>query len=768
MAEAHVAVGFQFSVTDEGIDVNVNLEALKAVFNSGKRSWIKKLWRIKNHLHTTTYPASPLSWLAVLTLVTGCLLGGMGLAVSLVQKTEDNLLPSGYFEPPTSTYVSTIIFSTLLWLAIIYIMRYTLKILLSYRRFMYEPRGKMSLITKLWMLLTKVFCGRKPLLYSYQNSLPNLPLPSLDDTMTRYLRSVEGLLDEEGYKRMDGLVKDFKANLGPKLQRYLWLKWLWSSNYVSDWWEEYVYLRGRSPIMVNSNYYGMDAIAMKPTFKQASRAANMTMGLLTFRRAIDRETLQPIMLQNLIPLCSWQYERLFNTTRIPGLETDKLVHFTQARHVAVFHEGRFYKLFFQINGRMLTPGELEKQFQYILDDPTPPGEGEKHLGALTAGDRIPWALARQRFFSSGINKVSLHAIETAAFVVVLDDEAHEYDQEGERDQTLLDMFGRSLLHGKGYDRWFDKSFNLIVYKNGRMGVNGEHSLADAPVMAHLFEFALAEDITTLGYTEDGHCRGPAQMGFPPPTKLKWEIPGELQKIIEESLTTANGILEDVDLHLLVHNDFGKGQIKKCKVSPDAYIQIAMQLAYFRDAGKFNLTYEASMTRLYREGRTETVRPNSKESCDFVYLMESEDATKEEKIAGFQKAVDRHVNSYRDCMCGKGVDRHLFCLYVVSKYLEEESPFLKEVLSEPWRLSTSQTAHQQTNKLDIRKHPEHISAGGGFGPVADDGYGVSYIIAGEDMIFFHVSSKRSSPKTDSLRFSENIRKAMTDIRQLFDE
>lgn len=26
---------------------------------------------------------------------------------------------------------------------------------------------------------------------------------------------------------------------------------------VSDWWEEYVYLRSRSPIMVNSNYYGM-------------------------------------------------------------------------------------------------------------------------------------------------------------------------------------------------------------------------------------------------------------------------------------------------------------------------------------------------------------------------------------------------------------------------------------------------------------------------------------------------------------------------------
>jgi carnitine O-palmitoyltransferase 1 len=41
------------------------------------------------------------------------------------------------------------------------------------------------------------------------------------------------------------------------------------------------------------------------------------------------------------------------------------------------------------------------------------------------------------------------------------------------------------------------------------------------------------------------------------------------------------------------------------------------------------------------------------------------------------------------MTGKGIDRHIFCLYVVSKYLEIDIPFLKEVLSEPWRLSTSQ-------------------------------------------------------------------------------
>ena len=31
---------------------------------------------------------------------------------------------------------------------------------------------------------------------------------------------------------------------------------------VSDWWEDYVYLRGRSPIMVNSNFYGIVSISM--------------------------------------------------------------------------------------------------------------------------------------------------------------------------------------------------------------------------------------------------------------------------------------------------------------------------------------------------------------------------------------------------------------------------------------------------------------------------------------------------------------------------
>lgn len=151
-------------------------------------------------------------------------------------------------------------------------------------------------------------------------------------------------------------------------------------------------------------------------------------------------------------------------------------------------------------------------------------------------------------------------------------------------------------------------------------------------------------------------------------------------------------------------------MKQCRLSPDAYIQMGLQLAYHRDQGKFSLTYEASMTRLFREGRTETVRPCTIESAAWVKSMDNPAISPLERKRLLNEACARHQVGYQDAMCGRGVDRHLFCLYVVSKYLEVDSPFLKEILSEPWRLSTSQTPHGQTPNMDLTKNPNCISAG----------------------------------------------------------
>ncbi|XP_039309845.1 carnitine O-palmitoyltransferase 1, muscle isoform isoform X1 [Solenopsis invicta] len=764
MAEAHSAVAFSFSITHEGWDVNFDREVLHLVWLSGVRSWKKRFFRFQNNLKSGVYPASLESLWVTVILVTAIHFAGYKVPYDLVGKVSPYISGSSILAHLAGSFVVGLF----LWLAVIYAIRYTLKLLLLYKGWMYESRGKgrkPSKLTQVWLLLVKLFSGwHRPMLYSFQGSLPRLPLPTVPETMTRYLKSVRPLLDDENYARMEKLANEFQNGIGVKLQRYLVLKSWWTTNYVSDWWEEYVYLRGRSPLMVNSNFYGIDAILSHPTNLQAARAAAVICSCLQYRRLIERQELEPILVQGLVPLCSWQYERVFNTTRIPGIECDKIVHYQDAKHIVVYHKGRYFKVLIYYRNRILQACEIELQIQQILDDNSTPSEGEEKLAALTAGERTAWAQARKDFFAKGVNKASLDIIEKAAFVVALDDVPYEYDP---KHPEKLDNYGRILLHGKGHDRWFDKSFTLCIGSNGRIGFNAEHSWADAAVMSHLWEYIVCSEFLDRQY-KDGHNAGTPDFAPPAPTRLQWDLNTKCIEAIEQSYKVAHSILNDVELRVYVHDAYGKGLMKANSISPDAYIQMALQLAYYRDAGKFNLTYEASMTRLFREGRTETVRPCTIESSKWVKAMEDKTMTVSERVRLLMDAVERHQRSYQDAMCGKGIDRHLFCLYVVSKYLEVDSPFLKEVLSEPWRLSTSQTPHGQTSRLDLKKYPNCISAGGGFGPVADDGYGVSYIIAGEDLLFFHVSSKRSSSKTNAARFAKQIEKALGDMKDLLEQ
>lgn len=765
MAEAHSAVAFSFAITHEGLDVNFDWEVLHLVLKSALRSNKKRLARFKNSIKNGVYPASPHSLLIVVLIVAALYYFGIDVSRGSIGWIEHHI-PGEYFAPTAALILSCAIFGLGVWISFILLIRYTLKLLFMYKGWLYEPRGggkPMSWKSKLWLVLVKSLSFKKPMLYSFQGSLPSLPVPSVDSTMKRYLRSVRPLLDDEQYTRMERLADEFKNGIARKLQRYLVLKSWFTSNYISDWWEEYVYLRGRAPLMVNSNFYGIDALLCLPTTVQAARAANLIYFCLQFRRLIERQELEPIMIQYTVPLCSWQYERVFNTTRIPGIETDKVLHLNDSMHVAVYHAGCWYKLPIHYNGRLLRPCEIELQIQKILDSENVPQKGEECLGALTAIDRVAWAKARKDYFSKGINRASLDAIEKAAFVVVLDQEDYEYDPQ---DSSKLDRFGRMLLHGKGYDRWFDKSFNLIIGRNGTVGFNAEHSWGDAAVCSHMWEYVLCEDVIFQRYADDGHSKGSPQFEPPAPIRLKWDLQPETLDVISNSVQVAQNILSDVDLRVFMQDSYGKGFMKKCRVSPDAFIQMALQLAYYRDAGKFCLTYEASMTRLYREGRTETVRPCTIESCAWVRAMDDQNVPVSDKIGLLRVACGVHQRAYQDSMCAKGIDRHIFCLYVISKYLEIDSPFLREVLSEPWRLSTSQTPHGQTARLDLKKHPKCISAGGGFGPVADDGYGVSYVIAGEDVVFFHISSKKSSPETDSSRFTRQLEKALTDMKLMF--
>lgn len=56
---------------------------------------------------------------------------------------------------------------------------------------------------------------------------------------------------------------------------------------------------------------------------------------------------------------------------------------------------------------------------------------------------------------------------------------------------------------------------------------------------------------------------------------------QCEEQICQSLALAQDLANDVGMHVVVFRDFGKAKVKKCRVNPDAFIQIALQLAYYR-------------------------------------------------------------------------------------------------------------------------------------------------------------------------------------------
>lgn len=66
------------------------------------------------------------------------------------------------------------------------------------------------------------------------------------------------------------------------------------------------------------------------------------------------------------------------------------------------------------------------------------------------------------------------------------------DQVVLEDKSFTDLSERAkyLLHADGRSIWFDKSFCLMVFSDGKCGVNAEHSWADAPVLGHMLEYAV--------------------------------------------------------------------------------------------------------------------------------------------------------------------------------------------------------------------------------------------------------------------------------------
>ena len=69
-------------------------------------------------------------------------------------------------------------------------------------------------------------------LWQYQDDLPSLPVPKLEDTMRRFLRSAEVFLSPDELQHTKAVIADFQRTAGPELQAILEDKASDSRNWV--------------------------------------------------------------------------------------------------------------------------------------------------------------------------------------------------------------------------------------------------------------------------------------------------------------------------------------------------------------------------------------------------------------------------------------------------------------------------------------------------------------------------------------------------------
>jgi len=243
------------------------------------------------------------------------------------------------------------------------------------------------------------------------------------------------------------------------------------------------------------------------------------------------------------------------------------------------------------------------------------------------------------------------------------------------------------------------------------------------MVSHMFEHALLSELHDVQAGIDASSlAGEALRGdpLPIPTKLEFQVSDALRKEAGRAKRSLRELASDLSLHLLEFEDFGELAIKQHNLSPDAVVQLALQLAYFRRQERLDLVYESCTARLFRDGRTETIRSLTSDSAAFCRAMAARDPN---ALALLHKANDTHAVLSRGALTGDGIDRHLFALYVVARGSRIHSPFLDYLQAVPWRLSTAQQPQRQTSLRDGLPGDmvaNFYSSGGGFAPADDQG------------------------------------------------
>ncbi|KAJ5912182.1 Carnitine O-acetyltransferase [Penicillium subrubescens] len=571
----------------------------------------------------------------------------------------------------------------------------------------------------------------------FEDSLPRLPVPSLEETGKRYLKSVHPLVSEAEFERTKKAVETFirPGGEGEPLQKRLLERAANPkiNNWLAEWWNSAAYLGYRDPVIPYVSYfysYRDDRERRNP----AKRAAAITSAALEFKRQVDDGSLEPEYMRGQ-PMAMSSYEYMFNCCRIPAAPEDFPRKYSAAenQHIIAVRKNQFFKVPLVVDGQALNVSELEHQFQRIYEtaQPAPP------VGVLTVADRDHWTAAREKLVAADpANEQALKDIESAGFVVCLDDAK----------PVTLEERAHQYWHGDGTNRWFDKPLQFIVNDNGTAGFMGEHSMMDGTPTHRLNDFVNA---LIFGKKIDLSAKS-VRSQLADPKAIKFTLNDEVNEAIDIAAQYHRKQIGSHELVVQSYQGYGKGLIKKFKCSPDAYVQMVIQLAYYKMYGKNRPTYESASTRKFQEGRTETTRTVSDESTAFTRAFCDPSVPREEVVKLFRAALAQHTKYTLEASDGRGVDRHLFGL---KKLLQpgEKLPAIYEdpafTYSGSWYISSSQLSSEFFN-------------GYGWSQVIDDGFGIAYMI-NENSLNFNIVCKRLGAN----RMSHYLNEAATELRDV---
>ncbi|KAI9225632.1 MAG: acyltransferase ChoActase/COT/CPT [Piptocephalis tieghemiana] len=619
------------------------------------------------------------------------------------------------------------------------------------------------------------------------DQLPPLPVPDLQDTLDNYLESLKPLhrsnqdFDLDHTKR---LIQEFARNEGPVLQAALERRstemYARGSSWLLDWWNEWAYDSGRASVCFAVNYcFGFRQDPRLPS--QLQRATNLTSALLQFREQVKDRTLPADTIRGGKAMCMKQFETLFHGMKLPGETTDTtVIHPIHGNnHFVVSCNGHWYELpIYQTtpsppsspssgpssHHSLLTPVQLHYLLSKVMEDANARTTPGPNIGALTAQDRDTWFTDYyDRLLPLPGNAETMERLETAAFFLSLDPASPNSREE----------MSRACWHGvHPRDRYFDKCFQLLVFANGQAGFNGEHSRADGTSTARMSrDIVLAsEGMDLIPDLSPSSSPSPSpSSSLPPPHHLPIQVDDSLSRAIDRAMSYWRSEVQAHDIWVLRYRGYGKGLMKKFKVSPDAYVQMALQLAYYRMHGVCRATYESAATRKFRAGRTETCRSVSEESLTWVESMtDGSGVSWAEKERLLRRAIGVHSKRTAKAVDGQGIDRHLLGLRLMassmqhSKDEDDLSPSspsspLPPIFSDPaftqssyWYISTSQIAEPC-----IRTYA--------WGEVVPEGYGCAYMID-EDAVQVNICSR----SRNSGQLGRWLEIALIDMRRVMEE